>query len=351
MGAVAAPNAPHDASSAAQRAGGWQPEQREPVMRILSLLVLLLASLIGAAMAAERTAARMLYDFEDQAEIDELRAKAENVACDLVQDNGVTHGRTCCRMVFKQGGGDGVLLLGKSRIADWSGYAAIAFDVFQERDEKWTVNVELWDRASHNYPTRCTCSSVVRPGHNSVVVAIDHAKRNSKEGREWSELEEQDKINLNELTMVKVFLSCPTAGGDLGWWVNNIRLPTTDAVSGPPLAITLPAGAKAFALGRAAAEIPGMTAVPAGTAFTPERGYGITSGMPQAIGKGWPDVLTGRGLGDASGAPWSFAVALPDGDYRVWLAGGMAIDADAAAPEYALRIGGTVLYDDHPSAE
>jgi hypothetical protein len=321
-------------------------------MRIHALLVLiLLGGLTATAMAAERTAPRMLYDFEDQAEVDELRAKAEHVTCDLVQDNGVTHGRTCCRMVFAQGGGDGVLLLGKGRIADWSGYAAIAFDVFQEREEKWTVNVELWDRASRNYATRCTFSSVVRPGHNSVVVAIDHAKRNSKEGREWSELEEQDKINLKDLAMVKVFLSCPTAGGDLVWWVDNIRLLTTDAVSGPPMAVTLPAGAKAFALGRASAEVPGMTAVPAGTAFTPERGFGIASGMPQAIGKGWPDVLTGHGLGDSSGAPWSFAVALPDGDYRVWLAGGMAIDADAASAHYALQIGGTALYDDHPTLE
>ena len=321
-------------------------------MRHLALLVLFLLGGLGAtAMAVERSAPRLLYDFEDQAEIDELRAKAEHVTCDLVQDNGVTHGRTCCRMVFPQGGGDGMLLLGKSRIADWSGYAAIAFDVFQERDEKWTVNVELWDRASHNYATRCTFSSVVRPGRNSVVVAIDHAKRNSKEGREWSELEEQDKINLNELTMVKVFLSCPAAGGDLVWWVDNIRLLTTDAVSGPPMAITLPAGAKAFALGRATAEVAGMTAVPAGTAFSPERGFGIAGGMPQALGKGWPDAMTGRGLGDASGAPWSFAVALPDGDYRVWLAGGMAIDPDAASPHYALHLGDAVIYDDHPTPE
>ncbi len=321
-------------------------------MRNLAVMILiLLCGLCQAAMATERTSLRMLYDFEDQGEIDELRAKAEHVACDLVQDNGVTHGRTCCRMVFPQGGGDGMLLLGKSRIADWSGFAAIAFDVFQERDEKWTVNVELWDRASHNYATRCTFSSVVRPGHNSIIVAIDHAKRNGKEGREWSELEEQDKINLRELTMVKVFLSCPSSGGDLVWWVDNIRLLTTDAVSGAPMAIALPAGAKAFALGRAAAEVPGMTAVPAGTAFTPERGFGIASGMPQLVGKGWPDVLTGRGLGDASGQPWSFSVALPDGDYRVWLAGGMAIDPDAASPHYALHLGSIVLYDDHPTTE
>jgi hypothetical protein len=115
--------------------------------------------------------------------------------------------------------------------------------------------------------------------------------------------------------------------------------------------MALPAGAKTFALGRTASTIAGMTAGPPGTAFTPERGYGITGGTPQAIGKGWPDALTGRGLGDPAGAPWSFAVAVPDGDYRVWLAGGMAIDPEALAPAYALHLAGTALYDDPPTPE
>jgi hypothetical protein len=200
-------------------------------MRSRFLLVMVLLLGCAALMnAADRSGPRLLYDFENVAEIDELRAKSDSVALDMVQDNGVTHGRTCCRMVFKQGGGDGVVQLGASRLKDWSGYGAIAFDVFQERTEKWTVNVELWDRASHNYATRCTYSSVIRPGKNTVVVAIDHSKRNSKEGRDWSELEPQDKIDLDGLKIVKIFLSCPTAGGDLVWWVDNIRLLTSDAL-------------------------------------------------------------------------------------------------------------------------
>lgn len=167
-------------------------------IRLLQIITLIVG--FSALMfAAERTGPRLLYDFEDLAEVDELRAKSDSVALDVVQDKGVTHGRTCCRMVFKQGGGDGVFQLGANRIKDWSGYGAIAFDVFQERDEKWTVNVELWDRTSHNYATRCAYSSVIRPGKNTVVVAIDHSKRNSKEGRDWSELEPQDKIDLNDL--------------------------------------------------------------------------------------------------------------------------------------------------------
>jgi hypothetical protein len=319
-------------------------------MSMRHLLILLLVAWWSAdLLGVERSGPRLLYDFEDGAEIEELRARADSVSLDQVQDNGVTHGRTCCRMVFKQGGGYGVIQLGAHRITDWSGYGAIAFDVVQERDEKWTVNVELWDHASHNYATRCTSSSIVRPGKNTVVVAIDHAKRNGKEGRDWSELEPQDKINLNDLATVKIFLSCPTTGGDLVWWVDNVRLLTTDALSGPPLAISLPLRAKAFLFGRSSAEVAGFTPIPASSTFPGTVGCGVASGHPQVIGKGWPDALTGSGLLDPSGAPVTVSVSLPDGDYRVWLAGGMAIEPDAERPTYQLRVGETVLVDDHPT--
>ena len=318
-----------------------------------SLMLIALAALVtqNTLIGVERTAPRTLYDFEQGAELEELRAKAENVVLDLVQDNGVTRGRNCCRMVFKQGGGDAVLQITGARAKDWSGYAAVVFDIYQERTEKWPMHVELWDQASTNYHTRCTYDPVVRPGRNTVVVAIDRAKRNGKEGRDWSELEPQDKIDLDALKMVKIFLSCPTAGGDLVWWVDNIRLLTSDAVNGPPLKVDLPPGAKAFALGRATSEVTGFTPVPADAVFSSATGFGNESGSPQAMGKGWPDVLTGRGLLDPAGGTTRFAIALPDGDYRVWLAGGMAIDAEAPDASYALRIGDHVLYEDKPTPE
>src|SRR5580698_7091295 len=68
--------------------------------------VLLSIGLLAAAalaQAQERKEVKILYDFEDPAELDDLKAGAENVTFDIVQDNGVTHGKSCCRLVFKQG--------------------------------------------------------------------------------------------------------------------------------------------------------------------------------------------------------------------------------------------------------
>nr|MBA3708506.1 hypothetical protein [Planctomycetota bacterium] len=319
------------------------------IYRLASILLPLLLSV--AAMTAERTGERLLYDFENPSELDSLREKAENVALDIVQDNGVTHGRTCCRVVFKQGGGFGVVILSGERVQSWSGYAAIAFDVFQERAQKTAVNVELMDGASRNYATRCTTETVVRPGRNTVLVPIDHAKRNGKEGRDWSELEPQDKIDLDHLTQVKIFLQTPTEGGDLVWWIDNVRLLTESAVAGPAMHIDLPIGSRAFAFGRSTPEVVGFIPVPVGQAFDAATGFGFEGAAAPAMGKGWPDRLTGRGVLDPAGGETRFTVALPNGDYRCWLAGGMAIDSEAVGANYALRVGDQTLFQDTPTPE
>jgi hypothetical protein len=312
--------------------------------------VLLLLVALSALPAAEPAATRVLFDFEDPAELEELRRGAEGVALDLVQDNGVTHGRTCARLVLAQGDGAAVLTLGGARIRDWSKYAAIAFDVFQERADKQELHVELWDQASHDYHTRCTYDRVVRQGRNTIVVAIDRAKRNGKEGRAWAELEPQDRIDLDGLKLVKLFAARPQQGGDVVWWIDHVRLLTSDAVAGPQLAVVLPAGAKAFACGRAVADVAGFAPVAAEQAFTPAVGCGVLAGKAQAMGNGWPDALSGRGLIAPDGGTLQLALALADGEYDVWLAGGMAIDGEAGGKLVELKLGDALLYQDRPSA-
>src|SRR4051812_18183890 len=161
------------------RLGESMPDPRAAV------LLLLVAG--AGALHAEAEATRELYDFEDPAELAGLRTHSENVALDLSQDNGVTHGRSCARVVIRAGDGYATLVLAADRCRDWSGFAAIAFDVYQERAEKTAINVELWDGASRDYATRCTTATVVRAGRGTVLVPIDHAKRNGKEGRDWAE--------------------------------------------------------------------------------------------------------------------------------------------------------------------
>src|SRR4051794_25174844 len=68
--------------------------------RLIPLLFLLAFGAFSAR-AAERKEVRVLYDFEDPAELKEL--ESENIVLDLVNDNGVTRGKNCGRFVVKQG--------------------------------------------------------------------------------------------------------------------------------------------------------------------------------------------------------------------------------------------------------
>jgi hypothetical protein len=306
-----------------------------------SILVSIVILAAACVQAQERKEIKLLYDFEDPAELEELKAGAENITFDIVQDNGVTHGTSCCRLVCKQGADYCVIHLGKEKIKNWSNFDFFAFDVYSEREEKINVVFELWDAASKNYHTRCTIESghAVKQGKQTLIYPINRAKRNNKEGRDWSELEPQDKIQMNALSKVKVFFTPPKSGGDLVLWVDNFRILQEDALGGK-MKIEVPAGAKAYSFGRA---LPGFSNV--------ERsgeGFNLT-GDAQKCGKHWPDPLSGDGVYDPKGGPLHFEASLPDGEYCVWLSAGMFIDPNIKNPHFLLKIGDETTVDDKPS--
>jgi hypothetical protein len=316
-------------------------------MKAANLLTFTLCVLFTAhAFAQERKEVRVLYDFEEGAELEELRKGAEGTTFDLVQDNGVTRGKNCCRMVFKQGADYGNFFFGGDKIRNWKDFDYIAFDIFQERDEKISFAFELWDALTKGYPTRCTFEpNNVRQGKQTVVIQINRAKRNGKEGRTWEEAEPQDKIAMNAMTKVKFFLTPPKTGGDLVWWVDNIRLLQEDALGGK-MKVEVPAGVKAFDFGHPGSLVSGMTPVPAGTAYDDGKGFGVSSGNVENIGRHWPDPLTGDGIIDPAGGTFVFDLKLADGEYWVWLSAGARINPENKNPNFLLKLGDEILADD-----
>lgn len=297
--------------------------------------------------AAERKEVRVLYDFEEPAELKTFM-ELENTVLDLVIDNGVTHGKNCARTIFKAGSPYCSIHLGPQAIKSWSNFDYFAMDVFMEREEKIQLMFELFDGLSKNYATRCTMEQTVRPGKQTLVFPINRAKRNGKEGRDWDELQPNDKIKMDALTRVKIFL-VPPAKGDLVWWIDNLRILQEDALGGK-MKVELPAGAKAFDFGAPGTLVGGFTPVPAQTKFDPAKGFGLSAGGDlQNCGKHWPDPLTGDGVFSPSGEAFAFDLALPDGEYNVWLSAGPIIRDDLKNPHYLLTLGDQVLMDEKPS--
>ncbi|MCW8130555.1 MAG: hypothetical protein KIS92_09420 [Planctomycetota bacterium] len=309
-----------------------------------SRFALLLAVCFAASgFAAERKDVRLLLDFEDGADLELVKQFAENGAYDVVQDNGVTAGQNCLRMVGKPEDGWVSFELRGEKAKNWSNFDYFAMDVFTEREEKLTICLELWDAQAKNYATRCTFEDTqTHVGKNTLIWRINRAARNAKkDGLEWHEILPKDRIDMNGITRVKIFFTPFKKGGNTVVWIDKLRLMQEDAVV-PKINVDLPEGAKAWDFGGRGALVNGFT--PVGPGEPGLSGEGVT-----LAGKAWPDPLTGDGVQSPKG-PFQFDAEVPDGDYWVWLSAGKVLDDKSKLP-YKLVVGDQTLVDEAWSDE
>ncbi|MGH7143329.1 MAG: hypothetical protein ACREJ2_04255 [Planctomycetota bacterium] len=308
-------------------------------------LVSLAAPLSAADAPAPRDKVRVLFTFENAADLAAIKSEAENVDASLSADNGVTEGKTCARLMLAQGKDKyAVFTLGKEAIKDWAGFDYFAMDVYSE--EAVNISFELWDHDSKNYATRCTIEPIaIHPGKNAILIPINRACRNNKTGLDWNELETKDKIDLNNLKMVKIFTGC-AADHPIVLWVDNVRLMQEDAAK-PKFKVKLPDGALAFDFGATGAACPGFKSVGAKTAFA-DGDCGLAAGSDaQEAGDGWPDGLTGTFL---TGDRLEFKAKVPNGKYKLWLCAGKVLDEHYHS-HYLLQANDTVLCDEKPTRD
>jgi hypothetical protein len=309
---------------------------------------ILLAVMASPAIAQEgRTKSRLLYGFEQADEVASLRKSAENAELTAVPDNGVTEGKNCLRFTGRKGAPYAVFKLGPDAIKNWGDFDFLEIDVFAEDEHPYTLLVELWDAASKNYATRCTFEDVkTHPGRQTLLYPIGKARRNGKVGLDANQLRPQDRIDLNNLTQVKVFLK-PRQDRDAVLWIDNIRLLQEDAAK-PKLKVPLPPGALAFKFGSAGSDAPGFKTVSPQTAFQSDFGFVEPKGLTHG-GEGWPDALSGTFVLGAEGKPVEFRAKVPDGEYKLWLCAGPIYRAQAKDRHFLLRANDATLADASPS--
>jgi len=308
-----------------------------------------LAVVFGLAMLTSARAGqdgiRVLFDFEEDSDIAAISQGSQNAAFDLSQDDGVTSGKRCCRMTFKKGGDFSEVHFNGDKRQGWSDYDYFAMDVNNLGEDRTDLTLELWDALTKGYPTRCGLEAHVVPGKQTILIPINRAKRNGKEGRGWDELEPKDKIDMRNLRVCKFQFKTPK-DHDLVWRVDNIRLLKEDAL-GLKMKVKLPEGAQAFNFG-AAPDMEGFPVLRAAAVFDGAKGFTSKNDLKDC-GKRWPDPLAGTGVYSPSGRPYTFEAAMADGDYRVWLIAGPVIRTDIQNPKYLLKVGDTVVFEDQPS--
>jgi hypothetical protein len=318
-------------------------------------IILLLSSLCSLCLCGEsfgadedRSKVRVLYDFEDASDFSQLTKRAENLTLTPTEDVGVTHGGRCARLTARKGADYAILVMDGEAIKNWGDYDYFAVDVALDDDHPYALTLELWDGASKNYATRCTYEDVTtRPGRQTLLYHIAHARRNAKEGLDWSELEAKDKIDRDALTQVKLFLT-PLADRDAVMWIDNIRLMQEDAAK-PRLTVPLPAGALAYKFGSAGVKAPGFTTATPDTVFPGSAHCGfVDPNKLKAGGAGWPDGLSGTFVMPPPNGRLQFRAAAPNGEYQVWLCAGPIITKEFANRHYLLRAGDETFFDDLP---
>ena len=315
---------------------------KRAILAVLAAVTLSIPPCSGAE--KERKEIRVLYDFEDGAELKELNAnKGENTTVELSADNGVTSGRTCCRVVGKEGGNYIVLNLLGEKLKGWENFDYFAMDVYTDRQEKIPIVFELWDEGSANveYATRATFEDDPRnfthPGANKLLWPINHAARNKRKEVEWREVEEKDRIKMSALTKVRIFFQSVKGGGDTVLWIDNLRLLQEDAVGGK-IDVALPAGALAYDFGRKGMLTPGFT-------WIGKDGNDVSGKDVEEAGGAWPDTLTGDAIASLTG-PLQFDVDVPDGEYCVWISAGKILNEKSRGLPFQLQVGDKVLCDE-----
>jgi hypothetical protein len=308
-----------------------------------------------AATGGGRTKVRQLYGFEEGLDADgkpvkALMATAENCTINYCVDAGVTEGKGCARWTIPAGGGYGMFILQGADIKDWNEYDYFAMDLYTDDANLYQMTVELWDGLTKGYPTRCGLDAQTHQGKQTVMFQINRAKRNGKEGREWNELEPQDKMKMDALTKVKIFTTSVKDHPAM-FWIDNLRLLQEDAAK-PKMSISLPANAIAFDFCSAGAVVPGFKAVTAKTKFADDFGFVSTTGLVEG-GKGWPDLLSGTWVSadtDPDKKQWNlqytFKAKVPSGDYKMWLCAGPILDSSQTGGKFILQVNDKTIDSD-----
>ena len=302
-----------------------------------SLAAVIVLAGLAAAGGAERKKVRVIFDFEEAGETKKIEAD-DNMTLDVVQDNGVTRGANCLRVVGKMGKSWAAMVIRGDTVGDVSDFDYFAMDVYTERTEKLRMVFELWDQNSTNYATRCTFENErTHVGKNTLLWKINRPKRNNKEGLEWHELQPKDKIDRANLKMIKIFFTPFKAGGNTVLWIDNMRFMQEDAVGGR-IKVKLPAGAIPVDFGNKGSTTPGFT-------WAGASAPGVSGNGVQEMGKLWPDPLTGDAIGSLTGEV-TYELAAPDGDYWVWLNAGRILDEKSRTRPYLLKVGDETLVDE-----
>jgi hypothetical protein len=132
-------------------------------------LVALLTSGFGGCQK-EFPQEKVLFDFESDAELDELHWKCHTLFS--LSEEFASHGSKCLRMELFPSSYPGVAP--RIKDSDWSKFKALAFDVFNPEYKDIELTVRIDDKKDYpEYEDRYNRAFRLRKGENQIKIAMD----------------------------------------------------------------------------------------------------------------------------------------------------------------------------------
>jgi hypothetical protein len=113
---------------------------------------------------------KILFDFEEDAELDEIHWKCHTLFS--LSEEHTTHGSRCLRMELYPSPYPGVTPM--LRDHDWSRFRALAFDVYNPEENEIKLTVRIDDQKKYpEYEDRYNKSIILRKGGNRIEIPIE----------------------------------------------------------------------------------------------------------------------------------------------------------------------------------
>jgi hypothetical protein len=137
---------------------------------LAKLIVAFSLAMLVCACAVDRPAKMILFDFEDDAELDRMYWQCFTLFS--LSSEHAAHGEKSLKMEFFPSRWPG--WEPKLNERDWRGFEALGFDLYNVQDINLSVTVRIDDRKGYpGHMNRYNQVFILRPGSNTIVIAFD----------------------------------------------------------------------------------------------------------------------------------------------------------------------------------
>lgn len=132
-------------------------------------IIVLIFTLIFVGCADPTPAEKVLFDFESDAELDQVHWKCH--ALFSLSEEHATHGSKCLRMELYPSTYPGVSPMVREK--DWSGFRSLCFDVYNPEERELGIAVRIDDKKNWpDYPDRYNKRFALLKGMNRIEIPL-----------------------------------------------------------------------------------------------------------------------------------------------------------------------------------